>query len=137
MPVNSSDNQEKNINETILCQYLNRDELIEKVTFEVKRATGKDGNGQVPADFYPTYSGMANTLGGTVIFGLEEVRTKGGEIRFKVIGIHNPEKVVDQLFSTLNNRSKVSLNLITNEHIEIIPVLNANIIKNHNTKGRT
>jgi len=127
--LNSSDNQVKNISDTKLCEYLGRDELIEKVTFEAKRATGKNGNGQVPADFYPTYSGMANTLGGTVVFGLEEIRTKEGEIRFKIVGINNPEKVIDQLFSTLNNRSKVSLNLITNDHIEIIPVLDTNIIK--------
>ncbi len=127
--LNSSDSQVKNISDTKLCEYLGRDELIEKVTFEAKRATGKNGNGQVPADFYPTYSGMANTLGGTVVFGLEEIRTKEGEIRFKIVGINNPEKVIDQLFSTLNNRSKVSLNLITNDHIEIIPVLDTNIIK--------
>ena len=127
--LNSSDSQVKNISNTKLCEYLGRDELIEKVTFEAKRATGKNGNGQVPADFYPTYSGMANTLGGTVVFGLEEIRTKEGEIRFKIVGINNPEKVIDQLFSTLNNRSKVSLNLITNDHIEIIPVLDTNIIK--------
>ena len=127
--LNSSDSQVKNISDTKLCEYLGRDELIEKVTFEAKRATGKNGNGQVPTDFYPTYSGMANTLGGTVVFGLEEIRTKEGEIRFKIVGINNPEKVIDQLFSTLNNRSKVSLNLITNDHIEIIPVLDTNIIK--------
>jgi len=129
MSLNSSESRVNNINEAKLCQYLGRDELIEKVTFEAKRATGKNGNGQVPADFYPTYSAMANTLGGTVIFGLEEIHTKGGENRFKVIGINNPEKVVDQLFSTLNNRSKVSLNLITNDHIEIIPLLDTSIIK--------
>jgi len=129
MSLNSSDSQVKNISDTKLCEYLGTGELIENVTFEAKRATGKNGNGQVPADFYPTYSGMANTLGGTVVFGLEEIRTKEGEIRFKIVGINNPEKVIDQLFSTLNNRSKVSLNLITNDHIEIIPVQDTNIIK--------
>ncbi|MDD3052555.1 MAG: ATP-binding protein [Candidatus Cloacimonetes bacterium] len=119
----------KNISESKLCEYMGTDKLIEKVTFEAKRATGKSGNGQVPADFYPTYSGMANTLGGTVVFGLEEIHTKEGETRFKVAGIKNPEKVIDQLFSTLNNRSKVSLNLITNDHIKIVPVLDTSIIK--------
>jgi len=119
----------KNISETRLCEYLGVDELIEKVTFEVKRATGKNGKGQVPADFYPTYSGMANTLGGTVVFGLEEIHTKTGEIRYKLNGIPEPELVIDQLFSTLNNKSKVNLNLITNEHIRIIPVQNTNLIE--------
>ncbi|MEA2035586.1 MAG: putative DNA binding domain-containing protein [Euryarchaeota archaeon] len=129
MSLESSESRVRNISETKLCEYLGRDELIEKVTFEVKRATGKGGTGHVPSDFYPTYSAMANTLGGTVVFGLEEIRTKEGEIRFKVIGIKNPEKVIDQLFSTLNNRSKVSLNLIANDHISIIPVQDTNIIK--------
>lgn len=136
MSLDSPDGQAKNgnsfmvnISETKLCEYLGRDELIEKVTFEAKRATGKDGNGHLPADFFPTYSGMANTLGGTVVFGLEEKRTKNGEVRYKIAGIKNPEKVVDQLFSTLNNRSKVSRNLITNDHIKIISVQDTKIIK--------
>lgn len=52
MSLDSSESWVKNINKIKLCQYLGRDELIEKVTFEAKRATGKDGNGQVPADFW-------------------------------------------------------------------------------------
>jgi hypothetical protein len=89
IPLNSPEKQVKNINKLKLCQYLGCDELIETVTFETKRATGKDGKGQVPTDFYPTYSGMANTLGGIVVFGLEEIHTKGGEIRLKDIGIND------------------------------------------------
>ena len=95
----------------------------------MKRATGKDGLGKVPDDFYPTYCAMTNTLGGTVVFGLEEIRTKTGEPIYKITGIPNPQKVVDQLFSTLNNKTKVNKNLLKNEDVEIIPVENSFLIK--------
>lgn len=129
MSLDSSDSPAQNISETALCKYLGIDELIEKVTFEVKRATGQNGKGQVPADFYPTYSGMANTLGGTVVFGLEEKRTNTGETRYKLTGISNPEQVIDQLFSTLSSTTKVNINLITNDHLKIIPIQNTTLIK--------
>ena len=95
----------------------------------MKRATGKDGLGKVPDDFYPTYCAMTNTLGGTVVFGLEEIRTKTGEPIYNITGIPNPQKVVDQLFSTLNNKTKVNKNLLKNEDVEIIPVENSFLIK--------
>jgi ATP-dependent DNA helicase RecG len=37
--------------------------LREGWDFEAKRATGKDGGGKLPEDFWPTYSAMANTRG--------------------------------------------------------------------------
>ena len=121
--------QYHHISESHLAKLLKRDTIIENTTFEVKRATGKDGLGKVPDDFYPTYCAMTNTLGGTVVFGLEEIRTKTGEPIYKITGIPNPQKVVDQLFSTLNNKTKVNKNLLKNEDVEIIPVENSFLIK--------
>lgn len=46
--------------------------LRESAEVECKLAAGKDGNGALPKDFWPTYSAMANTHGGIVLLGLRE-----------------------------------------------------------------
>lgn len=46
--------------------------LSESVDMECKAAQGRDGHGEVPHDFWKTYSAMANTDGGTVFLGVKE-----------------------------------------------------------------
>jgi len=86
--------------------------LRESVSLECKLANGRDGKGALPEDFWPTYSAMANADGGVVVLGLRE--RKG---QFEVVGIDNVEKVRTELFNNLNNRQKVSINLLTDEHV--------------------
>lgn len=81
--------------------------LAETSELECKLAQGQDGRGEVPKDFWATYSAMANAHGGIVLFG---VREKNGV--FSIAGIDNPAKVRTDLFNTLNNRAKVSANLV-------------------------
>ncbi len=82
--------------------------LRESVDLECKLAAGRDGQGAVPEDFWPTYSAFANTQGGLVVLGMRE---KQGH--FSVEGIANVLKVRKELFDSLNNRQKVSVNLLT------------------------
>jgi predicted HTH transcriptional regulator len=82
--------------------------LRESVDLECKLAAGRDGQGAVPEDFWPTYSAFANTQGGLVVMG---VREKQGH--FSIEGIANVPKVRRELFDSLNNRQKVSANLLT------------------------
>jgi len=87
-------------------------QLAESVTLECKLAQGKDGQGEVPKDFWPTYSAMANAHGGMVLLG---VREKAGV--FSVAGMANVDKVRTELFNNLNNRAKVSVNLLTDADV--------------------
>ena len=41
--------------------------LVESEQVEFKLAGGKDGKGELPKDFWPTYSAMANGRGGWVV----------------------------------------------------------------------
>ena len=82
--------------------------LRESVDLEYKLASGRDGQGALPEDFWPTYSAFANTQGGLVVLGLRE---KQGH--FSIEGIANVPKVRKELFDSLNNRQKVSANLLT------------------------
>jgi predicted HTH transcriptional regulator len=86
--------------------------LRETVALECKLATGRDGMGAVPEDFWRTYSAFANTDGGVIILGVRE-----GKGRFIPEGIANVSKVRKDLFDTLNNRQKVSVNLLTDAHV--------------------
>ena len=100
---------------------------IENLTLEVKRATGKDGKGEIPCDFYPTYSAFANTLGGIVVLGLEEKKS-GDNFIYKIAGIREPDKLIDKLSSDLNNNTKVSRNCVAPDGIQKISAGDAWII---------
>jgi predicted HTH transcriptional regulator len=89
--------------------------LAESVELECKLAQGQDGKGEVPKDFWSTYSAMANMHGGVVLLG---VREKAGV--FSVAGIANVEKVRTDLFNTLNNPGKVSVNLISDADVSAL-----------------
>ncbi|MGB4952072.1 MAG: RNA-binding domain-containing protein [Rhizobiaceae bacterium] len=82
--------------------------LRESVDLECKLAAGRDGKGALPGDFWPTYSSFANTEGGMVLLGVKE---KQGQ--FSIEGIANIAKVRKELFAGVNNRQKVSVNLLT------------------------
>lgn len=86
--------------------------LAETIELECKLAHGQDGKGEVPKDFWLTFSAMANAHGGVVLLG---VREKDGA--FSIAGLENPAKVRGDLFNTLNNRAKVSVNLLTDENV--------------------
>lgn len=89
--------------------------LRESVELECKLAGGRDGHGAIPDSFWPTYSAMANTQGGVVLLGLQDV--KG---RFDLVGIQRVAKVRQELFDCLNNRKKVSANLLKDLSVQEI-----------------
>ena len=63
----------------------------------------KESRERLTSDLWETYSAFANTEGGVIVLGV----TDGGRIK----GVPNPDKQMKDLVNTLNNDSKVSLNL--------------------------
>ena len=86
--------------------------LRESLDLECKLAAGRDGRGTLPDDFWPTYSAFANTEGGVVVLGVREKQHQ-----FLLEGIANIAKVRKELFDGLNNRQKVSANLLTDASV--------------------
>ncbi|MDF7798704.1 putative DNA binding domain-containing protein [Pontiellaceae bacterium B1224] len=82
--------------------------LRESVDLECKLAIGRNGQGALPQDFWPTYSSFANTNGGVVLLGVRERKN-----HFSIEGIENPEKVRKELFDGANNPKTVSSCLVT------------------------
>jgi len=86
--------------------------LKETYDIECKAAQGRDGLGELPKDFWESYSAMANTDGGSIFLGVAE---KNGH--FNLLGIKKPEKVIKDLVDLANSPDKVSSNLIRNSDI--------------------
>ncbi|WPD25074.1 MAG: putative DNA binding domain-containing protein [Candidatus Electrothrix scaldis] len=84
---------------------------------ECKRAGGRDGRGELPKDFWETYSAMANSDGGTVLLGISQKGSK-----FSLSGIERTDKVKQDLFNTANNPSKVSVNLLNNTSVRLLTI---------------
>jgi len=91
--------------------------LSENVELECKLAAGRDGKGQLPKDFWPTYSSFANTRGGVILLGVKE--KKG---TFSLQGVAEPQRLVTSLFNHLNNPQKVSVNLLTDRDVQILSI---------------
>ena len=91
--------------------------LRESVRLECKLAGGRDSKGAVPEDFWPTYSAFANTEGGVVLLGVREHQGQ-----FELAGIEKPDKLRTELFNHLNNRQKVSANLLTDADVQALNI---------------
>jgi len=98
--------------------------LSESEELECKAALGKHGNGELPQDFWKTYSAMANTNGGVVLLGVKEV--KGA---FSVHHLQAIESIKKQLVDIANNPNKVSVNLLTNQHIQTLTVDDCQVLQ--------
>lgn len=92
--------------------------LGESVDVEFKRAAGRDGRGEVPKDFWPSYAAMANTEGGEILLGVEELKSEG--IRLHTLA--NAVAMRQDIFNLANNRQKVSANLLRDDDVQVIEV---------------
>lgn len=88
--------------------------LAEACDLECKAAQGRDGRGELPEDFWRSYSAMANADGGVILLGVQE-KPRG---HFKAIGIADMERVRKALWDNLHNPKQVSINLLAERHIE-------------------
>ena len=88
--------------------------LAESVDLECKAAQGRDGQGELPDDFWKSYCAMANCDGGVIWLGIQE-KPRG---QFRALGLADPEKVRKALWDNLNNRKQVSVNLLAEQQIQ-------------------
>lgn len=73
----------------------------------------KKAKNAFPKDAWKSYSAFANTSGGYLILGISEDEYKNPVLT----GVKDAEKIISDFCSTLADRSKVSLNIITNDDI--------------------
>ncbi|MCG7932638.1 MAG: putative DNA binding domain-containing protein [Candidatus Thiodiazotropha lotti] len=101
--------------------------LSESCEIECKLAQGRDGKGALPKTFWETYSAFANTHGGDVFLGLKERKDKS----FELEGIEDPQKVMDELWTGLNNPQKVSGNILRERWVKVLEIDGKHILQVH------
>ena len=80
----------------------------------------------LPESIWETYSSFANTNGGTILLGIKEHRDS-----FTIEGLTDKQIVKYQkdFWSTLNDRNKVSKNILLNHHVQVVEVEDKKILK--------
>lgn len=81
---------------------------------EDNRREVKKAKGGLPISLWETYSSYANCSGGVIILGV--VENEDGS--WRTTGLDNPRKLLKDFWDTVNNRTKVSKNLLTDKDVE-------------------
>ena len=101
--------------------------LRESADVECKLAQGRDKKGAFPKDAWETYSAFANTEGGNLFLGLKEKADRS----FELAGVVDPQKVLDEFWTSINNRQKVSTNIVRERWVRTFEIDGKMLIQIH------
>lgn len=87
---------------------------VEKYT-ENNRIEAKKAAGGLPQSLWETYSAFANTFGGIILLGVEELP----DHTLRVSGISQPEKMIAEFWEILKNHKYVSANILSADDVYI------------------
>ena len=85
---------------------------------EDNRLEAKLAQKGLPASLWETYSAFANTDGGLILLGVKE----NDDYSFETVGVSDVEKLVSDFWNTINNTQKISVNVLTNQCVQVIEV---------------
>lgn len=86
----------------------------EHISLECKKAEGS-----LPKSLWETYSAFANTVGGTILLGIEEnPKVKDISQRFCIGTIKNPDQLLKDFWNTVNSE-KVSSNVLVSADVSV------------------
>ena len=91
---------------------------------EDNRREVKKARGGLPVSLWETYSAFANCYGGVIILGVKENEDGG----WRITGLENEAKLRKEFWDTINNRNKVSINLLADRDVEAYEEKNGDVI---------
>ena len=91
---------------------------------ENNRIEAKKAQGGLPHSIWETYSAFANSYGGVILLGVEELPDHS----LRVQGLLDPQGMVEKLIAGLDDPSVVSLNILQEEDIQILHVDGGDIV---------
>jgi len=80
---------------------------------EDNRIEAKKAKSQLPDSIWETYSAFANTDGGIILLGVTEREDKS----LAATGVQDAYKLITDFWNTVNNKQKVSINILTNKMV--------------------
>lgn len=102
-----------------MIDFANIGKYKENNRIEAKRATGG-----FPQSIWETYSAFANALGGIILLGVEERTDKS----LHPVDLPDPEKLIKEFWDIVNNKSKVSVNILSGNDVTIEKVGDKRIV---------
>ena len=99
----------------------------EHLTLECKLCANK-----LPNSLWDTYSAFANSYGGYILLGIEEHRSEADPSkRYSIEGVTNPDKLITDFWNLANDSNKVSVNVLTDDNVQVIDIDGKKIIAIH------
>ena len=93
---------------------LSAKEIVELVREnETVKVECKEALGGLPDSLWETYSSFANTDGGVILLGVKELKNR----KMQIQGVADPAALIKQFWNTVNNREKVSANILFDRHV--------------------
>lgn len=91
---------------------------------ENNRLEAKLATGGLPHSIWETYSAFANSYGGVILLGVEELP----DHTLRVQGLLDPQGMVEELIAGLDDPAVVSVNILREEDIQILHVDGGDIV---------
>ena len=91
---------------------------------ENNQIEAKQALGGLPESIWETYSAFANADGGIILLGVEELEDK----TLHALDLLDPQWLIDDFLTILNDTSRVSVNILTEEDIQIHKIDGKHII---------
>jgi len=91
---------------------------------ENNRIEAKKALGGLPQSIWETYSAFANTYGGVILLGVEELPDK----TLRTVNLPNPDKLIKEFWDIVNNPNKTSVNIMSSKDVFVQNVDGNNIV---------
>ena len=92
---------------------------------EDEHLEAKSAKGGFPDSFWESYSAFANSDGGVILLGVEE---RSDHSLYMEKGLSDAEKMKDSFWKMVNNRQKISHNIVTNSMVYIAKLQEKDIL---------